>query len=138
MRRALALISVAAGLAGCAPTGGAGPDGGSQVTPAGSSARQCFQASRIQNYTRGGTDRIYIRVLGGGVFGIQSAGCSDFGVTPSLSIAPASGVGDRLCAGDSARIVLPSGSFGPGQCLARVGNALSAAEIEALPPAQRP
>lgn len=136
MRPTLAFLFAAAGVASCAPTEGAGP--GAQIVPGGGGARQCFQASRIQNYARGGTDRIYVRVLGGGVFGLQSGGCADFGVTPSLSITPASGIGDRLCAGDSARIVLPSASFGPGQCLARVGNALTPAEIEALPSSQRP
>lgn len=134
MRRSLALVIAAAGVAGCAPTGATVPT----ADTAGGGARQCFQPSRIQNFTRGGTDQIYVRVLGGGVFGLQSGGCPDFGVTTSLSITPANGIGDRLCAGDNARIVLPSGSFGPDRCIARVGNSLTPAQIEALPARQRP
>lgn len=135
MRRTTASILVAVGLASCAPTEATAPRTETSVT---SGARQCFQPSRIQNFTRGGTDRIYVRVLGGGVFALQSGGCPDLGTSIALSITPATGISDRLCVGDRANITQPSDSFGPGQCIARVSGSLSPTEIDALPPAQRP
>lgn len=134
MRRSLALILAAGGVASCAPTGETAPRPGS----ASSSALQCFQPSRILNFTRGGTDQIYIRVLGGGVFSLQGGGCIDLGVSPAITIRPAIGISDRLCSGDSAIIEQPGGGFGPRQCRARISAPLTQAEIDALPSAQRP
>lgn len=135
MHRPLALILASAAVASCAPTDGMAPRSEATST---SGVRQCFQPSQIQNFTRAGTDQIYVRVLGGGVFSLQSGGCPDLGSGVALAITPASGISDRLCIGDRANITQPSGSFGPGQCIARVGGSLSPADIEALPPARRP
>ncbi len=136
MRRSLALLLATAGVASCAPTDGAMPGGRFATDPGG--ARPCFQAARIQNFTSGGTDQIYIRVMGGGVFSLQSAGCPDIGTGSALSITSATGISDQLCVGDRARVTLPSGSFGSGQCIARISEALTPAQIEALPSRQRP
>lgn len=136
MYRPIALVLALAGLAACAPSTGNAP--GSQAAASEGYARPCFQPARITNFTRGDTQQIYVKVLGGGVFALRSSGCPDFGTGFALQIAPATGIGDRLCVGDSAQVAAPNGSFGPGQCLARVERSLTDAEVEALPSRYRP
>lgn len=136
MRRSIALLVVLSGVAACAPTEGAAP--GSGIGRPDGGARQCFQPDRITNFTRGETEQIYVKVLGGGVFALRSGGCPDLGNSNALLITPATGVGSQVCVGDSARITVPGTSFGPNQCLARVERSLTEAEVEALPGRQRP
>lgn len=136
MRRSLAIILAAAGVAACAPAAETAP--GPQASASSPYARPCFQPARITNFARGETQRVYVKVLGGGVFELGSAGCPDFGTGPALLIAPATGIGNSLCVGDSARVAAPNGSFGPHPCLARVERSLTDAEVEALPSRQRP
>jgi hypothetical protein len=136
MRRSIAVLIALSGLAACAPTEGSAPGSGIGLPDGG--ARQCFQPDRIINFTRGETEQVYVKVLGGGVFAIRSGGCPDVASANSLSITPATGMGGQLCVGDSARIVVPNASFGPDQCLARVERSLTEADVEALPSRQRP
>ncbi len=137
MRKAVTVILAAAGLAACAPTEGAPT--ASRIATADSGARQCFSPSRITNFTRAGTDQIYVRALGGGVFSVRSAGCPDLGTANSLALTPLGGLGGSdLCVGDSARIQVANNNFGPPQCIARVERSLSPAEVEALPSRERP
>ena len=136
MSRILALVLVGAAVAGCAPTDGTAP--GAQIGTAAGGARQCFQPDRIINFTKGDTEQIYVRVLGGGVFAIRSGGCPDVGNANALVITSATSIGSQVCVGDGARIAVPRTSFGPDQCLARVERSLTEAEVEALPSRQRP
>lgn len=136
MRRSIALSLAAVALAGCAQTDGATPDRRFATTPGG--AIQCFQPNRVINFRRGDSQQVYLRVMGGGVFEVSSAGCLDLGSTNAMAISPTIGIGDRLCVGDSARITVLNPSTAMGPCAARVMRSLSEAEIEALPGAQRP
>ena len=136
MRRSLVLILAGASVAACAPATATAP--GAQAGAARTDARPCFQPARITNFTQTDTQGVYVKVMGGGVFELSSAGCPDLGRGLSLVIVPSIGSGDRLCVGDSARVAAPDGSFGPQRCLARVERALTAAEVEALPSRQRP
>ncbi len=136
MRSILAITLTAASVASCAPSTerAAGTPGISTSND----ARQCFQPDRITNFTRGDAEQVYVKVLGGEVFELNSGGCPDMGRGVSLLIAPTTGIGDRLCVGEDARVSTPNGSFGPSQCRARVVRALTPAEVEALPSRQRP
>ncbi len=136
MRRSIALLSVLSCVAACAPTGGAAPGGRFQT--ANDEPARCFQQDRVINFTRGETQQVYVRVLGGDVFAIRGGGCPDVGSANSFSLTPAAGVGNRMCVGDSVRIAVPDTRFGPDQCLARVERSLTPAEVEALPGIQRP
>ncbi|WP_425991717.1 hypothetical protein [Brevundimonas sp. TWP2-3-2] len=136
MRRPIALVIFLSSIAACAPTEGPAPSSGIGTPDGG--ARQCFQPDRITNFTRGGTEQIYVKVLGGGVFAIQAGGCPDIGNANALVITPATGIGSQVCVGDSARIALPNVRFGPDQCFARIERSLTEAEVEALPGRQRP
>lgn len=138
MRRTIALVFVVASLAGCAPTDGTQPSRPGFATSAGGPV-QCFQPDRVVNFTRGShSQQVNLRVLGGAVFQVSSAGCLDVASTNALSIRPTIGVGDRLCVGDSARVAVLNSSSNQGPCIARVERSLTAAEIEALPGNQRP
>jgi len=137
MRRSIALLIALSAVAACAPTEGSTPE--SRIATAENGPRQCFEPRRVTNFRRGATDQqIYVRVLGGGVFEIGSAGCFDLGTTNALSITPTIGISDRLCVGDSARITLLNSTASPGPCAARVVRSLTEAEIEAMPGNQRP
>jgi len=137
MHRSIALLIALSTVAACAPTEGSTPE--SRFATAESGPRQCFEPGRVINFRRGATDQqIYVRVLGGGVFEIGSAGCFDLGTTNSLAITPAIGVSDRLCVGDSARVTIMNPTISQGPCAARVVRSLTGAEIEAMPRAQRP
>lgn len=136
MRGSIAFILAAAGLAACAPTQEAAP--GSQAATSGGSARQCFAPDRTTSFSRGGTDWIYVRAVGGGVFSVRAVGCPDVSSSPALLLSPTIGVSNRLCVGDSARITVANSSFGPPQCIARIEQSLTEAEIQALPSNQRP
>lgn len=137
MRRSIALLIALSAVAACAPTEGSTPE--SRIATAADAPRQCFEPRRVTNFRRGATDQqVYVRVLGGGVFEIGSAGCFDLGTTNSLAITPTIGVSDRLCVGDSARLTMANPSLSQGPCAARVVRSLTEAEAEALPGPQRP
>ena len=132
MRRPIALLLVAAGLAACAPAAG------SALATSQSGPGQCFDPARIVNYTRGESGMIYVRALNRDVFAITGTGCPDIGAGVTISITPAIGIGSRLCVGDGANVVTPAAGFGPARCRARVQSALTPAEVEALPSRHRP
>jgi hypothetical protein len=136
MRRSIALLFVAAGLAGCAPTSDAAPDGAAATARSG--PRQCFDPARIVNFARGETGTLYVRALNGDVFELNGAGCPDIGAGLSLSITPAVGIGSQLCVGEDAQVVTPAAGFGPSRCRARIRAALTDSEVEALPSRYRP
>lgn len=136
MRRSIVIILAVAGLTACAPAAGNAPD--SQIASARDEPGQCFDPARIVNYTRGESGMIYVRALNRDVFAITGAGCPDIGAGVAISIAPAIGIGSRLCVGDSANVVTPAAGFGPARCRARVHSALTEAEVEALPSRFRP
>ena len=136
MRRSIALLLASVAVAGCAPTDGSAPE--AQIAARDGGARQCFQPQRVINFRQGGTQQVYLRVLGGGVFEVSAAGCLDLGSTNAMAISPSIGVSDRLCVGDSAQITVLNPTAAPGACPARVVRSLSGAEVEALPGRQRP
>ncbi len=135
MRYALTLTAAALALASCAPTGVAtpGPQAGADREPA-----RCFQPQRVINFREGPDQNLYLRILGGDVFEARSGGCIDLGRSNGLVIEPSSGIGDRLCVGDQARITPSSSTFPTRPCLARIERSLTEAEIEALPSRSRP
>lgn len=137
MHRSLAIVLAAAAVAGCAPTEGASPN--ARIATADGGPRQCFEPRRVTNFRRGETDQqVYVRVLGGGVFELASAGCFDLGSTNGLSITPSIGISDRLCVGDGAQISVLNPTIAQGPCSARVVRSLTQTEVEALPGIQRP
>lgn len=138
MRRSIFLLLALSGLAACAPTDGAERSPPGFATSAGGPV-QCFQPDRVINFTRGANpQQVNLRVLGGAVFQVSSAGCLDLGSTNAMAISPTIGIGDRLCVGDSARITVLNPSISQSPCAARVERSLTAAEIEALPANHRP
>lgn len=120
----------------CAPGPSAAP--GMETAAARPTPRPCFEPDRVINFRAGETQQLYLRVLGGTVYQVSSAGCQDLGVTNALAIAPATGVGSRLCVGDTARISVAGSTFPQGPCLARIDRILTPEQVEALPSRQRP
>ena len=137
MLRPITVLGALAGIAACAPTDGAQPASSGFATAAGGPT-QCFQPDRVINFRQGDTQQVYLRVFGGGVFQVSSAGCLDLGSTNAMSITPSIRNSDRLCVGDSARITVLNPSIAQGPCAARVERSLTQAEIDALPGNQRP
>ena len=131
----LRVIVVATGLAGCAPIEGAA---GLRTAAADRPERQCFLPRQVVNFRSDGAQSVYLRALGGDVFEVSSAGCLDLTSSNALSITPSMGISDRLCVGDGARIAVQNPTIGQGPCQARVVRKLTVAEIEALPPGNRP
>ena len=136
MRRSIAVLIALSGIVACAPTDASAP--GSQIATRDGGPRQCFEPGRVINFRQGEQERLYLRVLGGGVFQVGSAGCFSLGTTNAMAISPSAGISDRLCVGDSARITILSPSSRPGPCFARIERSLTEAEIEALPGRHRP
>ena len=136
MRRSIALLLVLTAVAACAPTDGVAPQ--SRVATADGGARQCFVPRQVINFRQGDTQQVYLRVFGGSVFQLSSAGCFDLDSTNGIAITPSMGISDRLCVGDSARITVSNPTVAQGPCSARVVRSLSEAEIGALPSNQRP
>ncbi|MBX9616649.1 MAG: hypothetical protein K2X25_13720 [Caulobacteraceae bacterium] len=136
MSRLVALLTAAVTLSACAPVS----TGGSDVTAAAGerAPRQCFQARQIINFREGDAQQIRLRILGGEVFELASAGCWELGSAMALGVTPASGGSDRLCVGDTARITVANAPLPQGPCLARITRVLTPAEVEALPSRQRP
>ncbi|WP_298163610.1 hypothetical protein [Brevundimonas sp.] len=136
MRRSITVLLALSGLAACAPTEGGAQ--GSQLATRDGGVRQCFEPGRVINFRQGEQQRLYLRVLGGGVFQVGSSGCFDLGSANAIAISPSAGINDRLCVGDGARIASLGPSSLPGPCFARIERSLTEAEIEALPGRQRP
>jgi hypothetical protein len=118
--------------AGCAPTPGGEPAAESTA------ARACLYTDRITNFRTGDDRRLYVRTLGDDVYVFSESGCLDLTGARALSIRSPVGGSSRLCPGDDAQIVMPSGSFGPNPCNTRLERRLTEAEVEALPPRSRP
>lgn len=137
MRPALAVASALA-LAACAPTGAG--DQTSMAHSAGpSQPRQCFMVSQVNNYSRGGDEKIYLKVGRRDVYELTAAGgCPDMDFARQMALVPEGGtVGTRLCTDDMARVVVPGPNEGPSTCRVRVKRQLTEAEVAALPARQR-
>lgn len=131
---ALFAILSAAAMAGCAPL--ATPDGGPS---AGTRAQACFQADQVRNFQNGAPGTVYIRARGDQVFELSAvAGCHEIDNANILGLTPWRGVSSRLCAGDWATAHLPDAGPSVVPCRVQVVKALSATEVEALPPRYRP
>lgn len=121
---------LAAGLASCAPTAS------HEASSATSSPRQCFYSRQVTSF-RGDDQTLYVRTQNRDVFELQSLGyCNDLDF--SLTIAFLPGVMDRLCAGDTTRIIASGGPAPQTPCRVRVIKKLTYAEIVALPDRNRP
>lgn len=130
MRAVILIASVAGALAACAPVPGQG--GGASYD------RPCFVSSRVVNF-RGGEDRnLYLKLLGGDVYEADTVACPDLDYAISLAIVPDTGISDRLCVGDMARVYTPRQTIGPNPCRVRIERRLTEAEVEALPSRSRP
>ncbi len=135
MRRFLIVTSTALTLSACAPTGQTEV---AAMGRGGDAPRACFRPSEIVNFREASSQSLYLRSRRGDVFEVAAAGCLDLGVGYGLSITPTTGISDRLCVDDSARIVGSGSTFPRGPCLARIVRSLTPAEIEALPSRDRP
>jgi hypothetical protein len=134
MRPLIVALGLAAALSACAPVEGGGP------TTNASSPRQCFNISTIDNFRQGDMGTIYLRARRGEVYQLSAAGgCPDVDFATRLAILPdpAGAVGTRLCTGDWARIGL-AGDRLPSGCRVRIDRQLTAEEIAALRPGDRP
>lgn len=135
MRLALATLAAVSVLAGCAPTGAGRPGSGTETPDR--AVRQCFRPDQVINFRQGEAQALNLRILGGEVFEVRSAGCLDLDRSNAVAILPGVGTG-RLCVGDSARIIVQDPTISQGPCLARITRALTPAQIEALPSRRRP
>ena len=132
-----ALAAAAALTASCAPTSDAGMPGDGGARP----ERQCFSSEQVRNFRAGNTGQLYVRVMRGQVYELNSSGgCTDLDFAQQLAITPDVGglAGGRLCTGEWARISLPASSAPPQTCRARVSRLLTEAEVAALPDRHRP
>lgn len=132
MRLAVALASLIA-LSACAPTPGEGVQREGPLN-----ARPCLTTDRITNFRTSSDSKLYVKTLNDQVFELQSMGCFDLDGALSIAIVPDFGAANRLCAGDSARVLLPGSSSRGGPCRVRLTRALTPAEVEALPSRDRP
>lgn len=137
MRRTVVLACLAT-LAACAPMDPAGPGGSEMANQP--RARQCFTPSQVTNFRQGGDDRsIYLKVLNGDVFELQSGGCMDLNFANSIQITQELGDAGRVCVGDTTRLLSGGGSNLVNiPCRARVERRLTEAELAALPSRDRP
>ncbi len=135
---AFAALAVFVPLASCAPVA----DGGAAVDSAAAGpGRQCFSADQVRNFRAGGAGRLYVRVIRGQVFELNSSGgCTDLDFANQIAITPDVGAlgGSRICTGDAARITLPAASAPVRTCRAWVSRQLTEAEVSALPAVDRP
>lgn len=136
---ACAALSAVA-LSGCDPmstSGGPGP----RMTAAAGPERQCFNVQQVENFRAGAIGTLYLRVSRSQVYEVNTGGgCPDLDFANRMAITPdLTGVaGDRICTGDSARIIVPDSTLPPGPCRVRVVRVLTDAEVAALNPRYRP
>jgi len=106
-----------------------------------SSSRQCIFTQQIDNFRQGDDGRtLYLKARRDDVFEVRSTGfCPELETTVALAIQPDAG-SSRICSGDWARVIVPSGAgAGPGQvCRVQVIRKLTAEDIAALPERSRP
>lgn len=127
-RLILAATMAAVGLAGCSTPGGEldGPP------------RQCFFASQASSFTAPSENRVYVRVGVNEVYQLDMLGpCRDIDWSHRIGIAPRGG-GSNICAGFDADLIVPQAGAAPSRCPVRAVRRLSPAEVEALPPRDRP
>lgn len=128
---AVTALSVAA----CAPAPDTGPDIRS------SDVSRCFFSDRVINFAAESSTKIYLRSQRGDVYELTgSGGCSDVDFASALSVAPISGVSNRICIGEDARVQpLSAGpQIGPTLCRFTVNKVLTTEEVAALPSGSRP
>jgi len=140
MRAAFIISAVASALAtaSCAPVdaGASGPRI-SALEP----ARQCFNIRQVRNFRQAHTDQVFLRVGRNDVYELNAAGgCTDLDFAIRLALIPDRGgsIGSRLCTDDWARIVVPGSTSPNTVCRVRVSRTLTAEQVAALPPRQRP
>ncbi len=117
---------------------------GSAVMPVAAPARadaperQCFFQQQVDNFRTEGSQTLYLKVRGSGVYKLSTAGaCNDLDGAYQVSIVPDMGA-SRLCTDEWATLAVP-GSAGPIQsCRARIDKKLTDAEVAALPARSRP
>lgn len=117
---------------------------GSAVVPAAAPVRaetperQCFFQQQIDNFRTDGSQTLYLKVRGSGVYKLSTAGaCNDLDGAYQMAIVADMG-GSRLCTDEWATVAVP-GSAGPLQsCRVRIDKKLTDAEVAALPAHSRP
>lgn len=133
--RPLVCAALALAVSACAPA----IETSSADGAAASGARQCFYANQVRNFRSAGMTTVYLRGSDNAVYEVNAAGgCRDLDFTTSLAITSdtAGAVSERLCVGDSARIIVPNSM--QGACRVRISRQLTAEEVAALPSTQRP
>lgn len=134
MRHLLLLPALTMVFAGCAPMSSDEP-----IRRTATTARQCFDVDRVDNFRSGGWDKLYVRTRPDrAVYELNGVGCRDLDFAIRLGLTPDGFGGRRVCVGDGVRVINPSAATGQSTCRVRVDRALTAAEVEALPSAQRP
>ncbi len=124
-------------LGGCAPTA----DGAVAAGDPPARSRQCFSTSQINNFRQGRPDQVFLRVGRSDVYELNAAGgCQDLDFANRLALVPDIGgsIGTRLCSDDWARVIVPGSVSDNTVCRVRVSRKLTAEEVAALPPRQRP
>ena len=102
----------------CAPV--AGDSGSSATNMAGSSPRQCFNSDQVRGFTAPKRDTIHLQVDGNRTFELEAFGvCNELDNALGIALVPDLGM-NRLCTGDTARIVTRSGLEPITSCRVRV------------------
>jgi hypothetical protein len=134
-----ASLAAAAAVAGCAPTGAAGP--GDAVAAGETAARPCFYTSQVRNFRTERNESIYVRVRADEVYELRTFGaCLDLDSAINIGIGPRYGGGsDRACVSDQVEIAIvhPTSAV-RSPCYARIERRLTAEEVAALPDRSRP
>ena len=132
---AFAALGLLTFVASCAPVAD-----GDMAGDAPPRARQCFNVSQVHNFKQGRADQVFLRVGRIDVYELNAGGgCPDLDFANQMALIPDGGLGGtRLCTDDWARIVVPGSTSQTSVCRVRVSRKLTAEEIAALPPRNRP
>ena len=111
-------FALAALVSACAPV--AGDSRPSAANMAGSSPRQCFNSDQVRGFTAPKRDTIHLQVDGNRTFELEAFGvCNELDNAFGIALVPDLGM-NRLCTGDTARIVTRSGLEPITSCRVRV------------------
>ncbi len=126
----LLLIAGATALSACAVSG-------TRPGQSGTGERQCFYSDRVDNF-RGDNQTLYVRTRNKEVFELKTLGyCDNIDFAFGIAFVPEPSL-NRLCTGDTSRILVSGGASPRAPCRVQVVGKLSEAEVTALPARDRP
>ena len=101
-------------------------------------SQQCFSARELQNFASAGIDTLNIRVNLHDYYQLKLLGaCTDLPWAERIGIETHGS--SFICSGLDATVIVPSQAGGPPQrCMATVLRKMSPAEVQSLPPKQKP